>query len=127
MKVCCGELDEKWGIHTDDVMARSAFCTVRGSACVYGGQWMWECTVLSEGMLQIGWTMIHCGFNKVSRSFVNLLHSLGRIGRTRYRAWGSAGEAYRSRDCEENNLLFIYVKRRFTHVMHISVKSYLPY
>eukprot|EP00878_Enallax_costatus_P012291 GHUV01012839.1.p1 GENE.GHUV01012839.1~~GHUV01012839.1.p1 ORF type:complete len:1206 (+),score=405.87 GHUV01012839.1:233-3850(+) len=38
------------------------FSSCRANVAVYTGKWMYECTVLTPGIQQIGWATIHCPF-----------------------------------------------------------------
>eukprot|EP01134_Creolimax_fragrantissima_P002469 CFRG2469T1 len=45
------------------VESLSRFLSFRGSVCVYKGKWMYEVTLITSGIQQIGWATIDCVFS----------------------------------------------------------------
>ena len=48
--------------HDCDVESHSNFSSIRANACVFAGKWMWELTLGSSGIQQVGWATQKCRF-----------------------------------------------------------------
>ncbi|XP_060645573.1 E3 ubiquitin-protein ligase RNF123 [Drosophila nasuta] len=46
--------------------SQGSFNTVRANCCVYGGRWMYEISLHTKGVMQIGWACGSCTFNENS-------------------------------------------------------------
>ncbi|XP_053618307.1 E3 ubiquitin-protein ligase RNF123-like isoform X2 [Plodia interpunctella] len=45
------------------VQGLSSFATIRATACVFAGRWMYEVQLGTKGIMQIGWCTAHCMFS----------------------------------------------------------------
>lgn len=53
------------GLSADGLRLESQgnFSSCRANACVYAGKWMYEATLGTSGIQQIGWATLSCEFN----------------------------------------------------------------
>ncbi|GBP36122.1 E3 ubiquitin-protein ligase RNF123 [Eumeta japonica] len=74
------------------VEALSNFATIRATACVYGGRWMYEVQLGTKGIMQIGWCTNSCAFS-VDTGVGDTARSYSYDG-ARVRRWNVATSQY---------------------------------
>lgn len=47
----------------NELTSNGNFCSIRGTSCIFSGCFMYEVTVLTAGIQQIGWATLNCKFN----------------------------------------------------------------
>ncbi|KAH9637425.1 hypothetical protein HF086_012038 [Spodoptera exigua] len=74
------------------VQGLSSFATIRATACVYGGKWMYEVQLGTKGIMQIGWCTASCIFS-MDTGVGDTAHSYAYDG-GRVRKWNVATSPY---------------------------------
>ena len=49
-----------------DLNSQRNFSTIRANTGVYKGKWIYEMQLGTKGVMQVGWSTIHCKFNEES-------------------------------------------------------------
>jgi hypothetical protein len=57
---CSGSFS--YGTHDLYLESLTNFSSCRAGVCVFKGKWMYECTLHTAGIQQVGWATIHCPF-----------------------------------------------------------------
>ncbi|XP_026728295.1 E3 ubiquitin-protein ligase RNF123-like isoform X3 [Trichoplusia ni] len=74
------------------VQGLSSFATIRATACVFGGRWMYEVQLGTKGIMQIGWCTASCIFS-MDTGVGDTAHSYAYDG-GRVRKWNVATSPY---------------------------------
>ncbi|CAK1591086.1 unnamed protein product [Parnassius mnemosyne] len=74
------------------VQGLSSFATIRATACVYSGKWMYEVQLGTKGIMQIGWCTASCTFS-MDTGVGDTTHSYAYDG-GRVRRWNVATSPY---------------------------------
>ncbi|XP_075985364.1 E3 ubiquitin-protein ligase RNF123-like isoform X2 [Anticarsia gemmatalis] len=74
------------------VQGLSSFATIRGTACVFSGKWMYEVQLGTKGIMQIGWCTASCVFS-MDTGVGDTAHSYAYDG-GRIRKWNVATSPY---------------------------------
>ncbi|CAH2097646.1 unnamed protein product [Euphydryas editha] len=74
------------------VQGLSSFATIRATACVYAGRWMYEVQLGTKGIMQIGWCTASCTFS-MDTGVGDTANSYGYDG-GRVRKWNVATSQY---------------------------------
>ncbi|XP_022818716.1 E3 ubiquitin-protein ligase RNF123-like isoform X2 [Spodoptera litura] len=74
------------------VQGLSSFATIRATACIYGGKWMYEVQLGTKGIMQIGWCTASCIFS-MDTGVGDTAHSYAYDG-GRVRKWNVATSPY---------------------------------
>ncbi|XP_037297900.1 E3 ubiquitin-protein ligase RNF123-like [Manduca sexta] len=74
------------------VQGLSSFATIRATACVYAGKWMYEVQLGTKGIMQVGWCTASCMFS-MDTGVGDTAHSYGYDG-GRVRKWNVATSPY---------------------------------
>ncbi|CAB3229651.1 unnamed protein product [Arctia plantaginis] len=74
------------------VQGLSSFATIRGTACVFAGKWMYEVQLGTKGIMQVGWCTAPCVFS-MDTGVGDTAHSYAYDG-GRVRKWNVATSPY---------------------------------
>ncbi|KAJ0171452.1 hypothetical protein K1T71_013002 [Dendrolimus kikuchii] len=74
------------------VQGLSSFATIRATACVYAGKWMYEVQLGTKGIIQIGWCTATCAFS-MDTGVGDTAHSYAYDG-GRVKKWNVATSPY---------------------------------
>ncbi|XP_061380730.1 E3 ubiquitin-protein ligase RNF123-like isoform X2 [Danaus plexippus] len=74
------------------VQGLSSFATIRATACVYSGKWMYEVQLGTKGIMQVGWCTATCTFS-MDTGVGDTAHSYAYDG-GRVRKWNVATSQY---------------------------------
>ncbi|CAH3950613.1 unnamed protein product [Pieris brassicae] len=74
------------------VQGLSSFATIKATACVYAGKWMYEVQLGTKGIMQVGWCTAACTFS-MDTGVGDTAHSYGYDG-GRVRKWNVATTPY---------------------------------
>ncbi|XP_045524913.1 E3 ubiquitin-protein ligase RNF123-like isoform X1 [Pieris brassicae] len=74
------------------VQGLSSFATIKATACVYAGKWMYEVQLGTKGIMQVGWCTAACTFS-MDTGVGDTAHSYGYDG-GRVRKWNVATSPY---------------------------------
>ncbi|KAL0861492.1 hypothetical protein ABMA27_009020 [Loxostege sticticalis] len=121
------------------VQGLSSFATIRATACVYAGKWMYEVQLGTKGIMQIGWCTASCIFS-MDTGVGDTAHSYAYDG-GRVRRWNVATSPYGDAwlpgdvigsciDLDKGTLEYyrngVSLGMAFTEVAHGSGLAYFP-